>query len=380
MNNNFYRDTWVEIDLDALQHNYQQFAALRPNQQMIAVIKANGYGHGDLQMAQLYTELGVAYLAVSSLDEAIKIRHNQITTPIIVLAPVKIADVSTAALFSVTVVAYDEQWVAELAHVQLTKQLKIHLEVETGMNRIGLRSVKKTYDQLCQIPNIKIEGIYTHIASADSDLDSVKRQLDAFGRIIKSFNPQTFKLIHIANTPTTMQYDLPITNSHRVGLGLYGINPDENFIKAQLPLRPALTMFSRLTQVSKLKPGDAVSYGATFVTDQEIYVGTLSVGYADGWLRANQGRRIIINGYECEIIGRICMDQMMVKLPNADFAIGDVATLIGDRMPVARVATELATIPYEILTLISDRIPRLYKQDNEIITINHGRFTQSTNN
>lgn len=374
--NQFYRDTWVEIDLDALKHNYEQLAALRPKQQLIAVIKANGYGHGDLQMARLYSELGAAYLAVSSLDEALKLRHHNITTPIIVLAPVKIADAPVAAAANITLIAYDEQWVTQLATVNLPNQLTLHMEVETGMNRIGLRDAKAAYAQLAQIPNVKIAGIYTHIASADSNPDSTKRQIMAFGRIINAFDPETFEFIHVANTPTTMQYDISATNAHRVGLGLYGINPDEDFIKTHLELRPAFSMFSCLTQVSKLNPGDAVSYGGTFVATEEMYVGTMSVGYADGWLRANQGRNVIIGGHECEIIGRVCMDQMMVKLPSGDFDIGDMVTLIGDEMPVNRVAAELGTIAYEVLTLINDRIPRVYKESGEIVNLNLGRFNQ----
>lgn len=371
--NTFYRDTWVEIDLDALKHNYEQFAMLRPNQQLIAVIKANGYGHGDLQLAKLYAELGVAYLAVSSLDEALKLRRHAITTPIIVLAPVKIADVNVAAEHDVTVIAYDEQWVLELTKTNLTKQLKIHLEVETGMNRIGLRDGIVNYEFLTQTPNVAVVGIYTHIASADSDLTSVQAQIDAFDQLIKQFPPDTFKFVHVANTPTTLQFDLTTTNAHRVGLGLYGINPDERFIKTPLTLKPAFAMYSRLTQVSKLVPGQAVSYGGTYVATEEIYVGTLSVGYADGWLRQNQGRNVVVAGHECEIIGRVCMDQLMIKLPSSAFQIGDIVTLIGADMPVTRVATELDTIPYEVLTLISDRIPRLYKKDNDIVEINLGR-------
>jgi len=370
----FYRDTWACIDMDALAHNYQQFTHLRPNQEMIAVIKGNAYGHGDVQVAKLFAELDATYLAVSSLDEAIRLRKHDIKTPIIVVAPIKMSDVNIAAEFNITAIAYDEQWVDELAKINLNRQLKLHLEVETGMNRIGLRDVALAYEKLSQIDHVAIEGIYTHIASADSDLCSVDRQLDAFRRITKSFKPDTFKYVHVANTATTLQLELEGINAHRVGLGLYGINPDDDFIKTDLYLRLAFSLYSCLTQVSKVKKGDAVSYGGTFVAEEDMYVGTMSVGYADGWCRSNQGRAVVINGHECEIIGRVCMDQMMVKLPSADFCIGDVATLIGDCLPVNRVANELGTIAYEVLTLINGRIPRVYKKNGEIIDCNLGRF------
>jgi alanine racemase len=370
----FYRDTWVEIDMDALIYNYKQITQLRPNQDMIAVIKANAYGHGDIQIAKLFAELGVAYLAVSSLDEAIKLRKYEIQTPIIVLAPVKISDVNLAAEFDITIVAYDEQWVDELAKTHLRWQLKLHLEVETGMNRTGLHDVMKSYQKLSQIDNVIPEGIYTHIASADSNRRSVAEQLAAFSQIQKSFKSGTFKYVHVANTATMMQFELDGINAHRVGLGLYGINPDDDFIKTDLDLRPAFSLYARLTQVSKLRQGDAVSYGGSFVAPCEMHVGTMSIGYADGWLRMNQGRSVLIKGQECEIIGRVCMDQMMVKLPSADFEMGDVVTLIGEQLPASRVAREQGTIAYEILTLISDRIPRIYKKNGAVIDCNLGRF------
>lgn len=370
----FYRDTWAEINLDALNHNYNEFVKHCDNQKMIAVIKANGYGHGDLVMAEVFTELGACYLGVSSLDEALKIRRANITTPIIVLAPVKISDVEVASKNNVTIIAYDEQWVLELSKLTLSSSLTVHFEVETGMNRVGLRDVEMAYEMLSQHEFVKIEGIYTHIASADSDLDSLADQLDAFHCILNNFEDGTFEYVHLANTPTAMQVKNDITNAVRVGIGLYGVNPDPNFIKTDFDLRPAFAFYSRLTQVSNIEANESVSYSGTFVAQEAMSVGTLSVGYGDGWCRLNQGRFVLINGYECEIIGRVCMDQMMVKLPHSEFAIGDKATLIGDRIEVNRVAQELSTIPYEVLTLISDRVPRLYFKNKQLIGTELGRF------
>jgi len=370
----FYRDTWACIDLDALAHNYQQFTHLHPRKEMMAVVKANAYGHGDVQVAKLFSELGAAYLAVSSLDEALNLRKHHINTPIIVLAPVKISNVLTAAQFDITVTAYDEDWIKALATIPMQHQLKLHLEVETGMNRTGLRNLARAYETLSSLPDVIVEGIYTHIASADSDLYSVTKQLDAFSQILTSLEPHTFKYIHVANTATTLQYQPEGTNMQRVGLGLYGINPDDSFIQTNLDLQQAFSLYARLTQVSKVKKGEAVGYGGTFVADDETYVGTMSIGYADGWPRVNQGRAVLINGHECEIIGRVCMDQLMVKLPSFNFHIGDMATLIGECLPATRVATELDTISYEVLTLINDRVPRLYEKNGKIIEVNLGRF------
>ena len=183
MNKN-YRDTWAEIDFDKLTHNYEQIKKLRTEEKMIAVIKANAYGHGDVQMAKLFSELGAEYLAVSSLDEALKLRKNNINIPIIVLAPIKISDINIAIEFDITIIAYDEEWVNELVKLPFSKSLKIHLEVETGMNRIGLRDVIGTYQVLSNLEHIIIEGIYTHIASADSNMESVDEQINRFNDIL----------------------------------------------------------------------------------------------------------------------------------------------------------------------------------------------------
>jgi len=372
---NFYRDTWVEIDVNALIHNFQKFKNLRPNQAMMAVIKANGYGHGDVQLAQIYSKLGVAYLAVSSLDEALHLRKNEINEPIIVLAPVKPANVDIAAINKITIVAYDEDWVKEVSEIKLCRPLKLHLEVETGMNRIGLRDVQIAYDRLSKVENIQIEGIYTHIASGDSNLESVNAQIKRFYNILSALKPENFKYVHIANTATTLQFNLPCVNLQRVGLGLYGLNPNIDFITTSINLLPTLSFKSRLTQVSLVKKGESVSYNDTFVLTEDSYIGTLSVGYADGWIRKNQGRFVLVNGLECEIIGRVCMDQMMIKINNSETRVGEVVTLIGPEMPLERVAFELDTIAYEILTSISDRVPRIYiKNSDNIEEIFLGRF------
>ena len=372
--NKFYRETWVEIDVDALKHNFNQFKMLHPNQAIMAVIKANAYGHGDVDVARLFSQLGATYLAVSSLDEGLKLRRNGIQTAIIVLAPVKIQDIHVATKFDITLVAYDEEWVLELAKNPPDQPLKLHLEVETGMNRIGLKKVSEAYATLAQITMITLEGIYTHIASADSDIESVNRQVEAFRLLRNQFEPETFKYVHVANTATSLQFDLTGVNMQRVGLGMYGINPDESYVKTDLKLQPAFSFYSRLTKVSFIKKGEAVSYNGTYIADEETVVGALSVGYADGWCRLNQGRKVILNNQECEIIGRVCMDQMMIKLPRKDFKIGDVVTLIGEAMPVNRVARELGTIPYEVLTCINDRVPRIYKKNQAVVGYHMGRF------
>lgn len=364
--NKFHRGTWVEVKLDALTHNYEQFKQLHKNHAIMAVIKANAYGHGDVEVAKCFTRQGATYLAVSSLDEALHLRSHEITTPLIILAPVKITDCEIAARNNITIVAYDEEWAKKLSKILLPQQLKIHIELETGMNRIGIRDLLTTMTHLKSNKNIDIEGIYTHIHSADTKKTSIDEQVEKFNQTIVKAGMNKFKYIHIANTATTLKCDLKYVNMQRVGLGLYGINPDEEYVKTPLKLKPAFSFHSELTQVSHIKKGESVSYGATYIAPKDTVVGTLSVGYADGWCRLNQGRNVKIKGQQCPIIGRICMDQLMIALPSDDFSIGEVVTLIDEEINAGVIAKEIGTIAYEVLTLISDRVPRVYVE-NKIV-------------
>jgi len=364
---NFYRETWAEVDVDALEHNFHQFKRHHPKLALIAVVKANAYGHGDVFVGKIFEQLGADYLAVSSLDEALHLRNHGLSVPIMVLAPVHIDHVHVAAQEKITVIAYDETWANQLGELSLAQPLTVHIELETGMNRIGVRDLPKTLDALHQNEKVVVEGLYTHIHSGDSDKASVLRQIATFEAMLGGVDGAQFKFVHIANTATSLQFEIPFVNMQRVGLGLYGVNPDEAFIETSLKLLPVFSLFSKLTQVSHLFKGETVSYGGTFVAQSEQIVGTVSIGYADGWCRLNQGRFVKVNGELCPIIGRVCMDQLMIALPHDGFVAGDVVTLIGEELTVSLVAKETQTIAYEVLTLMSDRVPRVYKKEGRVV-------------
>lgn len=372
----YYRDTWAEIDLDAITHNVKQIKDLHPTKEIFAVVKANGYGHGDAEVSKVAIEAGVSCLAVSGLDEALRLRNSGIEVPILVLGMTRLKDVPLAAENNISLTAHDEMWIEHLVSLPLTTPVKVHLKIDSGMHRLGLMTeeqVQKNFNRLKTAPMVEVEGIFTHMATADSDKEYLGHQIETFKRLIANLDLSDVKYVHLENTATLLQKEFDFDHGIRLGLGLYGINPDKEFIPIEFELKPALKLLSNLVQVKKIKKGDKVGYGATYEAQEDEWIGVVPIGYADGWTRSHQGRHVIVNGYECEIIGRVCMDQMMIRLPK-QFPMGTEVTLIGDGMPVERVAAEVGTISYEILCLISDRVPRVYKQGGKTIAVKKMRF------
>ena len=372
----YYRDTWAEIDLDAITHNVKQIKDLHPTKEIFAVVKANGYGHGDAEVSKVAIEAGVSCLAVSGLDEALRLRNSGIEVPILVLGMTRLKDVLLAAENNISLTAHDEMWIEHLVSLPLTTPVKVHLKIDSGMHRLGLMTeeqVQKNFNMLKTAPMVEVEGVFTHMATADSDKEYLGHQIETFKHLIASLDLSDVKYVHLENTATLLQKEFDFDHGIRLGLGLYGINPDKEFIPIEFELKPALKLLSNLVQVKKIKKGDKVGYGATYEAQEDEWIGVVPIGYADGWTRSHQGRHVIVNGYECEIIGRVCMDQMMIRLPK-QFPMGTEVTLIGDGMPVERVAKEVGTISYEILCLISDRVPRVYKQGGKIIAVKKMRF------
>jgi len=254
--------------------------------------------------------------------------------------------------------------------------LSVHLKIDTGMHRLGMgpkEDIAATFELLCKHEMVQVEGIYTHMSTADSDLGYLQHQLQTFQEILSRLDYKHVKYIHLENTATLLQFDFDFDQGIRLGLGMYGLNPDPDFIALDFDLKPALQLFSHLTQVKYISKGDKVGYGATYEAPEDHWLGVVPIGYADGWIRDHQGRNVVVNGMECEIIGRVCMDQMMIRLPKK-VPMGTKVELIGKNMPVERVAKELGTITYEVLCLISDRVPRVYFRNNEMAGIRKMRF------
>jgi alanine racemase len=376
----FYRDTWAEVDLDRIKVNVKAIRDHLPEAvEFIAVVKANAYGHGDSQTAEAALAAGASMLAVAFMDEALALRKKGISAPILVLGASRAEDINIAAEEGIILTVFQEEWLARAGDV-LSKDasISLHIKIDTGMGRIGIRSADelKSIEKLIKEDSrLELHGIYTHFATAD-ELDDTyfKQQLSKFKEMLGSMDKQP-PVVHSSNSAAALMHADAQFNAVRVGIAMYGLTPSLE-IEPELPvqLKEAFSLHSRLVHVKKLGKGEKVSYGATYEATEDIWVGTLPIGYADGWIRRLQGQEVLVDGKRSPIIGRICMDQCMVKLPY-EVQLGEIATLIGEQgeeaISINEIANKLETINYEVPCIISSRVPRLYKQDGKVVELNN---------
>ena len=376
----FYRDTWAEVDLDRVKMNVKRIKGHLPEDvEFIAVVKANAYGHGDLQVAEAALEAGASMLAVAFMDEALALRKKGITVPILVLGASRPEDVNIAAEEGIILTVFQEDWLEKAQDVlKNDAALMLHIKIDTGMGRIGIRSIEelKAVERLIEEDSrLQLHGIYTHYATAD-ELDDAyfNKQHAMFREMLSSMENQP-PVVHSSNSAAALMHADARFNAVRVGIAMYGLAPSMQ-IAPELPvdLQDSFTLHSRLVHVKKLEKGEKVSYGATYEAPEEIWVGTLPIGYADGWIRRLQGQEVLVDGKRSPIIGRICMDQCMVRLPN-EVPVGTIATLIGSQgeetISINEIASKLETINYEVPCIISSRVPRLYRQDGKVVDLNN---------
>jgi len=365
----FYRDAWAEINLDNIAQNISSFKIHLPKDvEIIAVVKANAYGHGDFQVAKAALDAGAAYLAVAFLDEAIALRQKGITAPILVLGASRPKDAAVAAKSQITLTVFQKDWLNEAKqYLTVDDRLTVHLKIDTGMGRIGVRSKEelKDVEQFILAEDcFYLEGVFTHFATADElDQSYFEEQLVRFNEMIASLSRRP-KYVHSSNSAAAIRYPQAYFNAVRLGISMYGLTPSiEMESEIPFPLEEAYSLKAKLTHVKKLHKGDKVSYGATYEASGDEWIGTVPVGYADGWIRRLQGQEVLIEGIRCPIVGRICMDQFMVRLPH-EIPVGTEVTLIGckgeQRISVNEIAAKLETINYEVTCMISKRIPHIY--------------------
>lgn len=372
----FYRDTWVEVDLDSITENVSSVKKLLPPKvEIIAVVKANAYGHGDIRISEAALEAGASYLAVAFMDEAIALRNKGINAPILVLGATRATDAHIAAKLDITLTVFQLDWLKEAKTIlEKDEQLRVHLKIDTGMGRIGIRDkeeLKEIEQELTNDSRFLFEGIFTHFATADElDPSYFEYQFDLFQEMLSILNTMP-KYVHCSNSAATLRHPKAYYNAVRLGIAMYGLTPSPEIEKEiPIPLHEAFTLRSRLVHVKKLQKGDKVSYGATYEAGGEEWIGTIPIGYADGWIRKLQGQEVIVDGIKVPIVGRICMDQCMVRLPY-HVPVGTTVTLIGRAgdsfISVNEIAKKLDTINYEVPCLIASRVPRLYRQGGEIV-------------
>ena len=368
-----HRPAAVYIDLAAIRQNIkEEIKHLRPDQKLFAVVKANAYGHGAVRVAQEAVKVGVSGFCVAILDEALELRRAGIIQPILVLGVTPVKYASLAAVNGVSLTVPNLKWLqdseAELSQNHL--QLKIHLAVDSGMGRIGFSEDHEfiaANDFLLNNPNFNVEGMFTHFASADSNDDSYfLNQVDRFAHFKKLLKLKP-RWIHVDNTAASVFNKKVHSDLVRFGIGIYGLNPSSNpagpDLKTAIKLKPAMSFVSELVQVHTIHKGQGVGYGSTYIADQDEIIGTVPVGYADGFIRKFQGFKIKVGSEYCHIVGRVCMDQLMVKLP-CEMAVGTKVILISNDPDapnsIKKAADYVDSIHYEVACLLDDRLPRKY--------------------
>jgi alanine racemase len=322
-----------------------------------------------VRVAKTEIESGASGLCVATLDEALEIRNSGVDAPILVLGIIPVEYAKIAAMANISVTVGDLNWLKVAAELRVTN-LKVHLAVDSGMGRIGFQE-KPDLIEACNFLNdhknaFVPEGLFTHFATADSpDENYFEKQVASFKEMTSDL-PTKFTYVHCANSATALWHKDLAINMIRYGIALYGLNPSQTDI-TDLPykLEPALSLYSELVFVKKVKAGTSIGYGATYTSDKDEWIGTVPIGYADGWLRRMQGSDVLIDGQRCQNVGRICMDQFMVRLPK-EMPVGTKVTILGKDGDEEITATDAAkyagTINYEILCSLSERLPRVYKR------------------
>ena len=362
--------TWAEIDLNALEHNYRALRAnLEPGCRFVGVVKANAYGHGAVPIARRLEQLGAEYLAVACLAEAVELRQNGITAPILILGgtPAEFAGELVRYGLTQTLFALPTAEAYSQAAVAAGKNLKIHIKADTGMGRLGFAGPDRVEDILaaCALPGLEAEGLFTHFSDADGSEEYTMAQFTDFLDIRDALKARgrAFEINHCAASAAMLHYPCTHLDMVRPGIALYGHYPDEDAVGLDGPgLIPVMTLKTRVAAVRDLPAGSCVSYGRTRTLGRASRLAVLPIGYADGLHRGlSNHMEVRFDQGRAPILGRVCMDLCMVDVTDLPgVKPGDVAQIFGPDLPVEEKADALGTISYELLTAVAPRVPRLY--------------------
>ncbi len=375
--------TWAEIDLDAIAFNVRAFRRhVGDNVEIFAVVKANGYGHGTIAVGRAALDAGAARLAVHRTLEAVQLRRAAIEAPILIMGYTPAADAETVVTWRLTPALTTLEFARALSAkaVAAGVTVPVHLQIDTGMNRFGLypSEVIPFIEAVRALPGILLDGIFTHMATADwQDQTHARQQLAVFQDVLTACHQigVDFPLVHAANSAAAMSLPESHFNAIRPGIALYGLNPSDQW-QPVFDIKPALTLKSRVCRLSQLPAGAAISYSRTFITQKpQTTVALVPAGYGDGYHRilSNQGS-VLIHGQRAAILGRVCMDQIVVDVSHIhDVKIEDEVVLIGRQgqawIPAEEIAQKAQTINYEVTTALLPRVVRLYRQGGEIVSI-----------
>ena len=370
--NDIVRPTLVEVDLNRLANNLKAIKAEVAPARVMPILKANAYGHGLLRTAQLMESLGADYIGVAVLEEGILLRQNGIHMPILVLGGILGNQVPGFLKYDLTITASSIDKLSQVDEIatQLGIEAKVHLKIDTGMERIGVHyyNAESFLERALSCKSIYFEGIYSHFANADSsDLGDARNQLERFKEVLYFYDKHSLPappIRHMANSPAILQLPEAYFDMVRPGLLLYGVYPSTE-IPHKILVHPALSWKSRVVYFKVILPGHPVGYGSTWQTDHMVRAVTAPVGYGDGYFRSMSHKaRVILRGKKYPVVGRISMDQIVINIEWDSAFNDDEVVLIGESGNESITCEDLAewagTIPYEILTNINTRVPRIY--------------------
>lgn len=377
------RPVWAEINLDTIATNTKNIKKLVGDKELIAIVKADCYGHGAVDVVPTLLENGASRLAVAMLTEAIELRENNINAPIVILGYTPLYLGEELINYDIEQTVYDLDYAKELSKIALSfnKKAKIHIAIDTGMGRIGFLpgdDTVKTINEVYNLEGLEVIGIYSHFSTSDEkDKSYANEQLFKFKKVIADLKALGIEipLKHISNSGAIIDMPETYLNGVRPGIILYGYYPSKEVSNDNLSVKPALTLKAKVAHVKELHKDMYISYGKTFKTNKKTIVATLPIGYGDGYPRAlSKNAKVIVNGKFASILGRICMDQCMIDVTDIEnIKTGDEVIILGGEVDLKFNADDMAealgTINYEILCRIKSRIPRVYIKNKEVFKV-----------
>ncbi len=374
--------TWAEINLDAIRHNFREIKS-KTNSKIMAIIKADAYGHGVEEVAKLLVKEGAYAFGVATADEALELRNLGYTLPILILGVIFEEEYHSIIQKDISFAITDTQsaYIASKVAKSLNKNALVHIKVDTGMGRLGFCYSEGSADEIVKISkldNIKIEGIFSHMSKADEkDKAYSNEQLEKFSHMCNMLEKKGMSLPirHIANSACIASMPDTHLDMVRCGIMLYGLSPFDNTYQTHMNLKPAMTLKSKITHIKTIENNSLISYGGHFEAKKGQKIATVAIGYADGLSRQLSSKaKVIAKGTVVPIVGNICMDQCMIDVTGIDdINLGDEVIIFGsdgnNTISVDSVALLIGTINYEIVCSVAWRVPRAYIQNNKIIAV-----------
>ena len=384
---NMVKRTWAEISLNAIEHNYNVIRnKVADDTKVCCVIKADGYGHGAVELSQIYEKLGADFFAVSNIDEGIEIRKSGSKLPIVILGYTPVSEAENLAEYYISQAVFSLEYAKELSEKCVEEDCicKMHIKVDSGMSRIGFMCQEFPRDEYsieeiceaCCLPNLEVEGLFTHFCVSDEDAEGrefTNKQYENFIHVRDSLKKRgvDISVVHCSNSGAIEDYPETCCDMVRAGIILYGLAPSSK-LADRLDLVPAMTLKTVVAFVKEVQKGATISYGRTFTADRKMKIATVPIGYADGFIRQNaKDGYMMVNGKKAKIVGRICMDQTMLDVTDIeDVKTGDEVVVFGtgeNGEPTAdSLAENTGTINYETVCLVGKRVPRIYIKDGKI--------------